>query len=74
MEGLGLLQRLPDGQDRRQKHVEITERGRQLAAEIEVEVLAMRARMLSGIDDAELGAGIALCEKILGNATPSGKD
>jgi len=70
MERLGLLCRTSDQRDRRQKHVEITERGRQLAAEIEVEVLAVRARMLAGLDAAELGAGIALCEKILGNTSP----
>jgi len=68
MEKLGLLCRVPDPHDRRQKYIDITERGLALAAEIEGEVVATREEMLSRLDAAELQAGIALFEKILGNA------
>ena len=54
METLGLLRRETDGQNRRQKFIEITARGLQLAEEIEVEVIAMRTQMLAGIDVTDL--------------------
>lgn len=72
MENLGLLQRVPDHQDRRQKYIEITPAGLALAAEIEVEVVAMRAQMLAGIKAAELKGAIALLERILDNASVAG--
>lgn len=68
MEALGLLRRVPDTQDRRQKYIEITEAGRALAAEIEDEVLAVRGQMLAGIDAAELAAAVALLGRLLDNA------
>lgn len=68
MEKLGLLCRVPDPHDRRQKYIDITERGLALAAEIEGEVVATREEMLSRLDAAELQAGIALFEKILAAA------
>lgn len=68
MEKLELVRREPDSRDRRQKYVDITERGRGLAGEIEGEVLAARAQMLAGLSPADLQTGIALFEKILANA------
>ncbi|SDG96252.1 MarR family winged helix-turn-helix transcriptional regulator [Propionivibrio dicarboxylicus] len=68
MENLGLLRRVPDKQDRRQKYIEITDAGRALAAEIEGEVLAVRGQMLDGIDAAELAQAVALLGRLLDNA------
>lgn len=68
MEALGLLRRVPDSQDRRQKYIEITPAGLDLAEEIEVEVVAMRRQMLAQIDAAELEAGVALLKRLLDNA------
>lgn len=68
MEKLELVRREPDSRDRRQKYIDITERGRALAEEIEGEVLATRQLMLGGLAATDLKAGIALFEKILDNA------
>lgn len=68
MEKLQWVRREPDAQDRRQKHVEITARGRALVGEVESDVLAVRESMLAGLSDKELQAGVALLEKLLGNA------
>lgn len=68
MERLELRRREPDSRDRRQKYIDITERGRALAEEIDGEVLAAREPMLDGLSPADLKTGIALFEKILDNA------
>ena len=68
MESLGLLRRVPDTQDRRQKYIEITDAGRTLAAEIEGEVLAVRGQMLAGLDAAELAQALTLLGRLLDNA------
>lgn len=68
MEALGLLRREVDSHNRRQKLVDISERGRQLADEIEGEVVAVRAEMLAGIGDSELQAAIAVLKSVLVNA------
>ena len=68
MEALGLLHRVVDEGNRRQKYVEITERGRELAGEIEVEVVAVRRQLLAGIDDAQLQAALGVLEHLLANA------
>jgi len=68
MENLGLLRRVPDTQDRRQKYIEITDAGRALAAEIEGEVLAVRGQMLDGIEAAELAQALTLLGRLLDNA------
>ncbi|MBS0543546.1 MAG: MarR family transcriptional regulator [Proteobacteria bacterium] len=69
LEKLGLVRRLPDASDRRQKHVEITADGRALMAQIDAEVMDVRRHMLSGLSDAELQAGIEVLGRILHNAT-----
>lgn len=68
MEALGLLRRVPDQQDRRQKYIEITPAGLDLAVEIEVEVVAMRRQMLAQIELVELEAGVTLLKRLLANA------
>jgi MarR family transcriptional regulator for hemolysin len=71
MEKLGLVRRAPDSRDRRQKYIEITDKGLALAGEIESEVLGTRQELLAGMDAAELLAGITMFEKILANAGES---
>lgn len=68
LEKLGLVRRLPDVSDRRQKHVEITADGRALMEQIDAEVMDVRRHMLSGLSDAELQAGIEVLDRILHNA------
>ncbi|RIX46218.1 MAG: MarR family transcriptional regulator [Rhodocyclales bacterium GT-UBC] len=72
MEKLGLLERVPDPQDRRQKYIEISARGLALAAEIEGEVVATREEMLGRLGADEVQAGIAILEKILASPLPRG--
>ena len=72
LESLSLVQREPDSRDRRQKYVVITPHGKQLMAEVDTEVIATRRRMLAGIDADELSEGIALVERIIGNARSMG--
>lgn len=68
MEKRGLLRREADPLDRRRKYLAITPQGLALAEEIEGEVLATRAAMLDGVDEADLEAGLRLCRKLLDNA------
>lgn len=71
MEKLALVRRAPDSRDRRQKYIEITDKGLALATEIEGEVLGTREQLLAGMQPAELQVGIALFEKLLANAGES---
>lgn len=73
MEKRGLVRREADPQDRRRKYLAITPQGLALAEEIEGEVLATRARMLEGVDPADLDAGIRLCRQLLSNAGNGGE-
>lgn len=68
MEALGLLRRVVDEGNRRQKYVEITERGCELAGTIEVEVVAVRHELLDGIDASQLQAALGVFEHLLANA------
>jgi len=71
MERLGLVRRVPDPQDRRQKYVRITDQGMQLAGELEGEVASMRDVMLAGIPEEELVVGLRVLEAILANGQTS---
>lgn len=68
MEKRELIRREADSQDRRQKYLALTAAGLALVEEIDAVVQDTRRRMLAGLADEELRAGIALFEKILDNA------
>jgi MarR family transcriptional regulator for hemolysin len=69
MEAKSLLRRVPDTNDRRQKHVEITEVGLRLAEEIEGHVLDVRRTLMADATPAELEVGIRLLERIVGRTS-----
>lgn len=74
MEKKGLIRREPDPGDRRRKFVTITEEGLAIADLIEMEIVAVRARMLAGFAPAEIAAGSRLLERIIANAAEGGED
>lgn len=65
MEAKALLKRTADSQDRRQKRIEITDEGMQLALEIEHQVVGIRHEILADLSAEERQAGIAVLDKIV---------
>ena len=68
MQGMGLLERVADPQDRRQKRIAITPAGVSLAQEIEAEVTGLRQELLADATPEELAIGIRLLESIVAKA------
>lgn len=64
MEAQGWVERQADPADRRSKRVVLTEASLALAAEMEVQVEALRAELLQGLGEAQLEAAIALLEVV----------
>jgi len=52
----GLVAREPDPSDRRANLLYLTERGRQLTAEVEQELMGLRDRVLGDLDSADIAA------------------
>ncbi len=69
MQGMGLLERIADPQDRRQKRIRITPAGLDLVQEIEREVSGLRQELLADAAPQDLQAGIRLLEGIVAKAT-----
>lgn len=69
MQGMGLLERIADPQDRRQKRIGITPAGLDLVQEIEREVSGLRQELLADAAPQDLQAGIRLLEGIVAKAT-----
>jgi DNA-binding MarR family transcriptional regulator len=65
LEGMGLIRRLPDPNDRRGRLVELTAKGRDLVDKAVVEHLANEERMLSGLSAAERTKLADLLRKLL---------
>jgi DNA-binding MarR family transcriptional regulator len=65
LEGMGLIRRLPDPNDRRGRLVELTAKGRDLVDKAVVEHLVNEERMLSGLSAAERTKLADLLRKLL---------
>jgi MarR family transcriptional regulator, transcriptional regulator for hemolysin len=62
----GLVVRQPSTQDRRVKHVVLTQAGNRLFDKVKTEAVALRKELLAGIDAKKLEAATALLEKLQG--------
>ena len=77
LEGLGLVVRRDDPDDRRAKGLWLTEAGEALAAEMENAVDALRGRILEGIDPADIEAAVRVLSAFDGidfSELPAAKD
>jgi DNA-binding MarR family transcriptional regulator len=68
LEEMGLVERLPDPNDRRGRLVALTERGRQLVDAAVVDHLANEERLLSALDPGERAQLANLLRKLLSSA------
>lgn len=60
----GLIERLPDGDDRRAKTLSLTPRGRILVKEVEAAAAIIRQQIFAGISDEELAIALNVIDRI----------
>ena len=62
----GLVERRDDCHDRRAKTLHLTPAGEELAARVEAVLVDIRGRLLAGLDDATLTAGLSVLDALAG--------
>lgn len=67
----GLVERVEDSRDRRQKRVYATDRSRELSADILAILNRQRETLFAGFDDEERAQFLAMLERMVGNMTSS---
>jgi MarR family transcriptional regulator for hemolysin len=72
MEDHGIIRRVAAEDDRRVKHIELTDKGRSMAAEVALSTRAMTERVMAGVTPEELATAYVVMTKFIANATALG--